>query len=72
MMLQVQGKHLAWVGLLPDYQVQVMDSQQPLYHKHRATIDEPWRWRGFVYVCVCWGVGTYRCALWIALLLSCF
>lgn len=59
---------LFWILLLlPDYPVQAtrtsaMDSQQPLYHIHRAAIDEPGGRRGF------WGQGpTYRCALWVAL-----
>lgn len=35
-----------------------------LFTIHRATIDEPWRLRGFG------GGPTYRCALWVALLLN--
>lgn len=52
---------LFWIVLHPD-QVQVasaMDSQQPLYHLHRAAIDGPWGWRGFggartnIQMCFC-------------------
>lgn len=55
---QVQGDHSdLWITVSnnppdPDYPVQVtrtsaMDSQQPLYHIHRAAIDEPGGRRGF-------------------------
>lgn len=58
-----------WIVLLPD-QVQVasvMDSQQPLYHLHRAAIDGPWGRRGL------WGGGEVQhtdVLLWVPLLLS--
>lgn len=59
---------LFWIVLLPD-QVQVasaMDSQQPLYHLHRAAIDGPWGWKGV------WGGEDQHTdvLLWVPLLLG--
>lgn len=56
---------LFWIILLADRLPEPLQwTVDNLFPIHRATIDEPWRLRGFG------GGPTYRCALCVALLLN--